>query len=130
MVRAVIGDADLARVYAELLGHHLRRDGFGTVAPERGKQGDGNTAGRANAYACALSSSREARGGSRVMEPELGRAVRAALLARSQANTDVAPLLASALLLLSPVVQVSVLQRHIQHRRIVPTVVNIARWHL
>ena len=61
------------------------------------------------------------------MEPEFGCAVGAALLARCQADTDVASLLACALLFLLPVVQVNMLQSHIQHGWIVTAIVVVTR---
>ena len=64
------------------------------------------------------------------MEPELGRAVGTALLTRSQAEADVTSLLTCTHLLLTPIVQVSMLQCHIQYTRIVPTVIDVARRHL
>src|SRR5260221_170054 len=72
----------------------------------------------------------QARGGTRVMEPELGCAVGTTLLTCSQANTDVASLLTCTHLLLTPIVQVSMLQCHIQYTRIVPTVIDVARRYL
>src|SRR5947209_20175602 len=115
MVGAVVSETDLVRVLRNLLGYYLRGHGFRAVAPERGKQGDGHAARRPYPNARALRRCRQAGGGGRIMEPEFGRAVGAALLARCQADTDVASLLACALLLLPPVVEVNVLEIHIHH---------------
>src|SRR5438067_5518620 len=123
MVGAVVGDADIVRVHPKLLGYYLRRYGFRAVAPERGKQSDGHATRRAYPNARTFGRCRKAGGGGRIMEPEFGRAVGAALLARCETDTDVASLLACSLLLLPPGVQVNMLQSHFQHGWIVTTIV-------
>src|SRR5437868_6837306 len=127
MVGAVVGDADIVWVHPKLLGYYLRRYGFRAIAPERGKQGDGHAARRPYPNARAFGRCRQAGGGGRIMKPEFGCAVGAALLARCQADTDVASLLACSLLFLPPGVQVNMLQSHIQHGWIVTAIVIVAR---
>src|SRR5437879_4490411 len=103
---AIVGNADVVGVNAKLFGDYLCRQGFGTVAPEGREHGHGNAAGRSYADARAFGGCRQAGGGCRIMEPEFGGAIGAALLGCGEADTDVTTFLASTLLFLAPVVQV------------------------
>ncbi len=64
------------------------------------------------------------------MKPELGGTIGAALLCCGQTNADIAPLLARTRLFRPPVIQVCMLQRQVQHGRVVAAIVKIARRHL
>src|SRR6185437_10131754 len=104
---------------------HLRRDGFGTVAPERREQCDSYATCRPYANAHALRSCGQTGGRGWIMEPELGRAIGTALLSGSKTDADIATLLATTFLLLAPVVQISMLQCQIENGGIISTVVAI-----
>ena len=127
VLRVGVGHRDRARVDVELLGHDLRDDGLGAVAPERLRvQRDDDAAGRVDLQARALG----ARGGRELglvePEPELGRAEDAALVRRHDADADVPALGAGALALGHPVVVVDRGEHLLEHALVVAAVVDVA----
>ena len=126
LVGVGVGDLDVRRVDRELLGHDLGCHRLRTVAPERRIERHKRFARRVDldVHALGRAGQREAR--LMVPEPELGRAEDAALLATRQADADVAALLARLGLPTAPSVVVGHLQRFVQHRPVIPAVVDVA----
>src|SRR5207249_5280163 len=110
-----------------LFSNHLCHNGFRAIAPEGREHGHRNATRRPYANTHTFGSRCQTRRRCRIMEPELGCTVGAALLARSQANTNVASLLTCPRLLLAPMLKIGMLEGYIQHTGVIPTIVDVAR---
>src|SRR5205823_13228300 len=76
----IIGNTNRSRINTKFLTNNLRGDSFRTIAPERREHCDGETAGWANTNTHAFWCACQTCCWTRIVEPELGRTVGAALL--------------------------------------------------
>src|SRR5262249_43704684 len=121
-------DGDLRRIDAELLGHRLRNNRLGTIAPEGREHRHDELAGGPQAQTHALRDGGEPR---RVVpEPEFSGPVDAALLGGGEANAEIASLLSRLRLHAAKPGVARRLERLVKDRGVIAAIINVSAWGL